>query len=176
MRRVRARQGSSQRDQVMTGIESILERLPYGLFTVVSREGDTPAAMVATWIMQVSFTPPLLAVAVERDSRMRRCIEASGTFSVNLMPEDGIDLAREVIRSTNRGPDNAGKLFRTPASGGLYLRGALASIACRLVTQVETGDHILFVGEVTEGEEQKGGSPLLLHDTGWRYRRPKGEH
>ena len=160
----------------MAGVEPILERLPYGLFAVVSRDDETPAAMVATWITQVSFTPPLLALAVERDSRMRRCIETSGRFSINLVPGDGIELAREVIRFANRGPDDARDLFRTTAGGGLYLRGALASIDCRLVSQVAAGDHILCIGEASEGEEKEGGTPLLLRDTGWRYRKPKGEH
>jgi flavin reductase (DIM6/NTAB) family NADH-FMN oxidoreductase RutF len=156
--------------------ESILERIPYGLFAIASMDGGTPAAMVATWVSQVSFSPPLLAAAIERDSRMRRCLEAAGVFSVNLIPRDGIAVARDVLRLSSRPADSLDALLRISARGIPVLRDALASVLCRVVLDVETGDHILFVGEALEGEGREGGEPLLLHDTGWRYRRPKGEH
>ena len=49
-----------------------LAEMPYGLYIVGSRLGDDLNGMMADWVMQVSFTPRLIAVAIEKDARTRR--------------------------------------------------------------------------------------------------------
>ena len=42
--------------------KAALRALTYGLYVVGARAGDEINAMTATWVTQVSFEPPLLAV------------------------------------------------------------------------------------------------------------------
>ncbi|MES4792897.1 MAG: hypothetical protein C4321_07850, partial [Chloroflexota bacterium] len=55
-------------------------------------------AMLADWVMQVSFRPRLLAVSIENDARTLRFIRETRVFTVNLLHEkDGIQIARKVV-------------------------------------------------------------------------------
>jgi flavin reductase (DIM6/NTAB) family NADH-FMN oxidoreductase RutF len=67
-------------------------------------------------------------------------------------------------------------MFDMSGQGIPVLRGALGSIGCRLVQRLETGDHITVIGEAVGMQGGGEGDVLLLKDSGWRYRRPKGEH
>jgi flavin reductase (DIM6/NTAB) family NADH-FMN oxidoreductase RutF len=52
--------------------------------------------------------------------------------------------------------------WREGSSGAPLLEGALGWLECGLVAEHETGDHTLFVGEVTSVERGSGG-PALVH-------------
>ncbi len=149
--------------------QDALEKLPYGILVVGSLDGSAPVTMIATWATQVSFHPPLLAVAVEVESAMRRHIEQSGLFSINLLPEGGIQLAkRHLGRSEKRQLEEDLVLSR---SGAPFLKEASGSLGCRLVSAYPAGDHIMFVGEVVEAAARNDGGILTLRQTGWKYRR-----
>ncbi|MGB5874024.1 MAG: flavin reductase family protein [Bacteroidota bacterium] len=151
-------------------IRCVLEMFPYGLFVVGSMTENSPVAIIANWATQVSFRPPLVALAIEEDSKMRRSIEQSGFFSINLLPAGATETARKFARSSSQQSREEPKLILAE-SGIPFVEEAVGSIGCRMVQTLTTGDHLTVVGEVVEargGEE--GGNVLTLKETGWRYR------
>ncbi|MFQ6019933.1 MAG: flavin reductase, partial [Dehalococcoidia bacterium] len=50
-------------------ISRAMSEMPYGLYIIGSRAGDEVNGMMADWVMQVSFAPRLIAVAIENDAR-----------------------------------------------------------------------------------------------------------
>src|SRR5205814_5444691 len=80
-------------------VERALLALSYGVHVIGSVDADGQMnAMLADWVMQVSFKPRLVAVAIENDARTLRYIRETGSFSVNLLHEkDGIEIARKVV-------------------------------------------------------------------------------
>ena len=80
-------------------VEKALLALSYGVHVIGSRSEDGSLnAMLADWVMQVSFKPRLLAVAIENDARTLRYIRQTNVFSVNLLHEkDGMEIARKVV-------------------------------------------------------------------------------
>ena len=83
----------------LEGVEKALLALSYGVHVIGSRSGDgTLNAMLADWVMQVSFKPRLVAVSIENDARTLRFIRETNAFTVNLLHEkDGLDIARKVV-------------------------------------------------------------------------------
>lgn len=83
----------------LEGIEKALLALSYGVHVIGSRSADgSMNAMLADWVMQVSFKPRLVAVAIENDARTLRYIKQTRVFSVNLLHEkDGLEIARKVV-------------------------------------------------------------------------------
>ena len=49
-------------------LKEALHELPYGMYVIGSSDGATPNAMIADWVMQVSFNPRLISVSYEIDS------------------------------------------------------------------------------------------------------------
>jgi flavin reductase (DIM6/NTAB) family NADH-FMN oxidoreductase RutF len=151
--------------------KTVLRLFSYGVYALTARHGDETSGMTATWLSQVSFEPPLVAVAVEADSHTRQVLEGSGAFAVNVLNSAQKDLAGQLGRSTAREPDKLGKLawHPGPATGSPILEAALAWVECRLRGQMEAGDHVIYVAEVVEAGVKSEGVPLTLRDTGFRY-------
>ncbi len=140
--------------------------------------------MIADWVMQVSFSPRLVAASIENDARTLRFVRETGAFTVNLLHErDGHEIARKVVmpaegrkirgRSEEAAEAVHDKLqglahWLTPG-GAPVLAEALGWYACAVEQFVETGDHTLVVGRVTDGDVQRSGEILTEKELGWEY-------
>ena len=51
-------------------IASVLGRLPSGLFILTARRGADETGMLASWIMQAGFDPPMITVAALHKDRL----------------------------------------------------------------------------------------------------------
>jgi flavin reductase (DIM6/NTAB) family NADH-FMN oxidoreductase RutF len=83
----------------LEGAEQAMLALSYGVHVIgsQSKSGELNA-MLADWVMQVSFKPRLVTVAIENDARTLRFIRETGGFVVNLLHEkDGDEIARKVV-------------------------------------------------------------------------------
>jgi flavin reductase (DIM6/NTAB) family NADH-FMN oxidoreductase RutF len=169
----------------LEGVEKALLALSYGVHVIGSRSNDgTLNAMLADWVMQVSFKPRLLAVSIENDARTLRFIRETGALTVNLLHEkDGLDIARKVVmpseakkvrgRSEEAAAQVIDKLASIPhalhENGCPVLDHALGWIACEAVAFHETGDHTIVIGRCTDGERLRPGEMLIERDLGWEY-------
>jgi len=169
----------------LEGVERALLALSYGVHVIGSRGSDgTLNAMLADWVMQVSFKPRLLAVGIENDARTLRFIRETGAFTVNLLHEkDGDAIARKVVmpseagkikgRSAEAALQVIDKLAAVPhglhANGCAVLDEALGWIACEAEQFLPAGDHTIVVGRCIEGERLRAGEMLIERDLGWEY-------
>jgi flavin reductase (DIM6/NTAB) family NADH-FMN oxidoreductase RutF len=150
---------------------SSLEEYPYGITVIGSLENGLTRAIIGTWSMQVSFSPPLFVAAIENGSLLLNCIEQSRVFSINLLGRAGIETARQLLKGgVGSGGYINGVPVRKAKNGAPLLPGALLSISCDLTELHPAGDHTLCVGHVVESALSRDGDPLLLSDTGWHYR------
>ena len=60
--------------------KTVLRLFPYGLYAVTAMDGAVASGMTANWLTQVSFEPPLVAVAMESDARTLQLVRAGGHF------------------------------------------------------------------------------------------------
>ncbi|MFN0096738.1 MAG: flavin reductase family protein [Dehalococcoidia bacterium] len=169
----------------LPGQEHAMLKLSYGVHVIgsFSRNGDLNA-MIADWVMQVSFKPRLVAVGIENDARTLRFIKETGVFSVNLLHEkDGDVIARKVVMPSEskkvRGrPDDMQSLVFNKLEGldyGIHdngcpvLNSQLGWFTCDAEQFIPTGDHTLVIGRVTDGEVLRAGEMLIERDLGWEY-------
>ena len=156
-----------------SAVTKALQKIPYGLYVVGSLRDGVPATMIANWVMQVSFHPPCVAIAVEQDSKMRKHIESSGFFSVNILPAGSTMTAKSFLKSPEAQDGMiAGREFVAAPNGTPFLKDAGASFECRVVNTVPAGDHLVVIGEIVDvAVRQEGNDVLTLRETGWRYRK-----
>ena len=142
----------------------------YGLAVVgsVSADGE-PNGMTANWMSQVSFDPRLFAVAIQDDAHTRSNIDATGVFTISVLPEGSKDLSLKFTAKSTSGEGRLeGEPVTTHATGAPVLEASTAWIACRVDNQIHPGDHIIYVGEVIGGDMGNGIS-TTLRDTGMSY-------
>ncbi len=162
-----------------------MHQMPYGVYAIGSVDEHEANVMVADWVMQVSFDPRLIAVALEADSSTLRRIRASGCFSVNLLAADADSLrmamqfvqpadASKVEGRTGAGArrhhDKLEDVDHARSARGLpLLADAVMWLECAAEEYVPAGDHILVLGRVVDGRVQHSAEPMTAAYTGWTY-------
>ena len=151
--------------------KTVLRMFTYGLYAIAAKHADEVSMMTANWIVQSSFDPPMLALAVEHDSHSRKVIDASGAFVVNLYDSTQRELAGHLGMTFAKHPDKQSEQAwkASPVTGGPILEAALAWVDCKVVSQTPSGDHVLFIAEVVDVGQQREGTPLTLKEAGFKY-------
>lgn len=153
-----------------TARSKVLERFTYGLYAIGVKRGDMLNAFTANWVTQVSFEPPMVAVAVENDGASIAMMREAGVFSVNVYDASQRTMAARLARPHRRAPEKLGEFgHREGVTGAPVLEDALGYVECRVTDEVATGDHVLVVGEVVDAGVFHEGDPLTIRAAGFKY-------
>jgi len=140
------------------GLAAALGRIPSGLFIVTWREADADRSMLASWVMQAGFAPPLVTVAVGGSRGLLPALRAGNAFAVSILA----DSQRSLLGRFGKPPADGEDPFtglpvgRTPA-GVVVLAEAVGWLECRPVGEMTAAgaDHVVVLGRV----EAAGGQP-----------------
>jgi flavin reductase (DIM6/NTAB) family NADH-FMN oxidoreductase RutF len=158
--------------------KNALRMIPYGLYVVGvrSKEVKDPAsdlnAFIASWVTQVSFKPPMVALAVRRKSRSREMIRDSGVFTLNLLGEGQKAMAETFFKDLQIDEKKmSGVGYRVGQTGAPVFPGLPAYLECQVEAFHEDGgDHDVVVGRVVgAGYRPEADGMLTHHDAGWHY-------
>lgn len=149
----------------------VLQQMSYGLYVLGAPAGNGACvAILANWVGQVSFSPPLVTVSVEQGSVMNSAMKRHARFSVNLLPADGTEIARGFLKTpTSASGEFNGWKYVVTQSGCPVLRDGLSWLECDVRQEVECGDHTLFIAEVVDAGSKGEGPSLAMRDTGLSY-------
>jgi flavin reductase (DIM6/NTAB) family NADH-FMN oxidoreductase RutF len=139
--------------------------------TVVTTRGEAhDYGMTATAFSSVSLDPPLVLVCVNQGTDGSDLIQRNGVFAVNVLAAHQEPLSNYFAsRHRPRAQDAFGEVpHREIATGAPVLDEVAAFLDCTLVSTHESGDHVIFIGEVAALWVDPEASPLLFH--GSRYR------
>ena len=135
----------------------------HGIYVLTASYEDEFNGMIASWVSQISFEPPLVAVAVHPSRYSHRLIQKSGAFALHTISRDQKDLLKQF-----KGPDPAGKFASIRWSRGItgapLLSDCLAYVDCKVKATLNPGNHALFIGEVVDGRLISRGTPLSTLD------------
>ncbi len=148
-----------------------LRKIPHGVYVVGVKQAAQLNAFTATWLTQVSFTPPLVALGIKKDSHSLEMIKQDGVFSVNLLGKDQKSVAEHFVKpATAVGEKLKDVPHRPGKTGAPVLEQAIAYFECevREIANAQ-GDHAIVIGEVVEAGVRKDEPALTLMDTGWHY-------
>ncbi|MFW6158465.1 MAG: flavin reductase family protein [Planctomycetota bacterium] len=126
---------------------------PRELVVAIARDAaGKPNPIALGFAMSTSIEPPMLAVSLVPTHHTAGAIRRAREFVVALPAEDQGD--ETMLYGTKSGRD-VDKLALTGAATQpaaeidcVLLADAVANFECRLAGEMETGDHVLFVGQV----------------------------
>lgn len=108
--------------------------------------------MLASWVQQAGFEPPMLTVAVKRERFVGDWITTSGRFTLNQLATGSKALIRHFGRGFEPEADAfEGLTLRDDAQGGPVLAAALAYLDVEVAGQVSGDDHHVFLGRIVAG-------------------------
>ncbi len=137
-------------------------RLASGVYIItVQGEDGVKDGMMATWITQAGFEPPSLVVSVNKKRDILQALSVGSKFSVNVLSKRNMDIFKAFAK-----PHNAEKfdgLALKEVSSGPVFAEAVSYMSLVVKSQTEAGDHILVVGEITDGELLNGADEPMTH-------------
>jgi flavin reductase (DIM6/NTAB) family NADH-FMN oxidoreductase RutF len=144
-----------------TQLRSVCGHFVTGVTIVTSVDGQEPVGLTVNSFTSVSLDPPLILFCLHRASSVRRAILATKCFTVNILAEAQHDLSR---RFATRGVSRFSAVpYSTGSNGAPVLQDALAHVSCRLIEELQGGDHVIVLGEVTDvGIIDESAAPLTF--------------
>ena len=78
-----------------------LRLLSNGLYVLTACLSDTVHAATVSWVSQVSFQPPLVMVALQRNSHLAHAVRKAHRFAINILGAEQDGVGREVLRPSH---------------------------------------------------------------------------
>jgi flavin reductase (DIM6/NTAB) family NADH-FMN oxidoreductase RutF len=126
---------------------------------VTSAADGRPHGTTVSAFCSLSLRPPLVLVAVGRETRCHRFVTERGLFGVNILSDAQADVSRHFGGTpSSKALPAFDRLDDVPV-----LADAMVRLSCRLERPLEGGDHSIFVGLVTAVSTSEG-NPLLHFD------------
>ncbi|KNZ31351.1 MAG: hypothetical protein AD742_17430 [Methylibium sp. NZG] len=144
---------------------------------VSSAHGGRRNVMAAAWSMPVEFTPPRVAVVIDKSTFTRELVLASGRFALNLPCRAQADLAYTVGSVSGKGAEDSTRAdkfarygieaFDGPLLGLPLVAGCVAWLECRLIPEPHAQEaYDTFFGEVVSAQ-----ADARVFDAGrWSFR------
>ncbi|XGB43003.1 MAG: flavin reductase family protein [Nodosilinea sp. LVE1205-7] len=147
--------------------KTLLRKIPHGLYICGVRQVDDLNGFTASWVMQASFTPPLVVNCVKNDSSSHAMIKASGVFALSFLEAGQKDLAQRFFKPLRRMGNKFEDIefYPGPETGCPIIQDTLGYLECRVTGSVEQGDHTVFVAEVIGASLHRQGDPCC-----WKLR------
>ena len=141
-------------------------KITYGLYVVSSTNGSQSNGHVANTAFQVTAKPARFAVACNKDNFTCDLISQSQVFAISILQQD---TKAELIglfgyksgRTVNKYASVRHRIGQTGAP--ILLEDTLAWFECRVVQTLDVGTHLLFVGEVVDGDVIDSTQPPLTY-------------
>ncbi|MEQ8210189.1 MAG: flavin reductase family protein [Lacipirellulaceae bacterium] len=139
-----------------------LGRVPSGIFILTAGKGDQATGMLASWVMQAGFEPPMISVAVKQGRYVCDWLTGGQPFVLNLVGESQKQFLAHFGKGFEPGEPAFEGVATTEATNGVpALTDALGYLECTPAGHVDSGDHRIFLGEVTGGKLANEGDPMV---------------
>jgi len=137
--------------------------ISYGLYVVTSRDGERLNGQIANSVMQVTSSPPKIAVVLNKENLTHDFVAKSGVFAVSVLEEESPMLFIGLFGfKSGRDVDKLSQVeFKKGETGApLVTDHAVAVMEAKVVKTMDVGSHTVFVGEVVGAKVVKGGNPM----------------
>lgn len=120
---------------------------------VSSAHGRIRNVMAAAWSMPLDFSPPKVAVVIDRNTLTRQLVDASGEFALNIPSREMAQKALAVGSVSGRDLDKFREYglatFAAEKIAAPLLEGCLGWLECRVIAEPHIQERYdLFLGEV----------------------------
>ena len=149
----------------------ILGRIPSGVFILTAKHGPHETGMLASWVQQAGFEPPTVTIAVNQKRYITEWMEQNSHVVLNVVRGDQMNLLKHFGKGFDlgQGAFDGLKIERDP-HGVAVLADSLGHLECQVVRHIDSGDHRIFLAEVTGGRLSGDGAPLVhIRKSGGHY-------
>lgn len=154
-----------------TDFDSILGRVTSGIYILTVGTGERATGMLASWVMQAGFEPPMVSVAVKSGRYVEEWLTAGEPFVLNVVAEKQFDFLKHFGSSFDLGePAFEGVELTHCPRGVPILSDCLGHLECEPVSHADSGDHRIFLAKVVRGGLHTDAQPMThIRKSGKHY-------
>lgn len=158
-----------------------LKKITYGFHIVTSkkdarelqsREEDYLAAGLVSWVSQCSIDPPMIMLAIQKQSNLAETIRKSRVFALNILGKADVKMIPPFSKDSQvEGNRLNGYIFKEGTTGCPVFESVPAYLECHLEEVLESeSDHVILVGKVVNHHlENPDAEPLMEWETDYHY-------
>jgi flavin reductase (DIM6/NTAB) family NADH-FMN oxidoreductase RutF len=154
-----------------TEFASVLGRVPSGIFILTVRHGEQETGMLASWVMQAGFEPPMVSVAVKQGRYVADWLDAGAVFALNVVADGDKQFLKHFGRGFEPGqPAFEGLAISRTERGTPILDAAVGHLECVAASHVDSGDHRIYLARVEAGHLARDERPMVhVRKSGLNY-------
>jgi len=139
-------------------------RIASGVYIVTSILDGQRDGMLTTFLSQTAFEPPMLVFAVKKERPILKELADGHNFAVNVLSKNNMDIFKNFAKPYTEGLDRFENLaVEKDEFGSPIFPEAVAYLSCVTRKHVESGDHVLIIGEILAGSLLQGDNEPMVH-------------
>ncbi len=139
--------------RAITDIDRAFNVQTRGVMVITTKWGQKLNGMSAAWVSRAAEQPFLVMASVYKKNYSHDLIQKSRIFAVNYLRQGQQNLAIHFGKQSGREVDKFRKVGHfMEKTGAPILTDCLAYLDCRIINQMDSGDHTIFLGEVLSGK------------------------
>jgi len=142
-------------------IGAALGRIPSGCSILTATHGGVSSGMLASWIQQCSFEPPMVTVCIKRNRPIQELVDGSQRFLLNLIGEDATPMFKHFGKGFTLEHNAFDGVTTKATEYGPAITACVAHLGCAVLQSIQVGDHDLYVAEVRVAEVKEGVKPYV---------------
>ncbi len=131
----------------MTGVTVVTTHNSDGEKTAGESESGN-VGFTANSFTSVSLDPPLLSVCLAKSMSCCEIFENCSHFAINILAEAQEDISN--LFASYKGDRFAKVDWQADENGSPIIDGVTTSFSCRNYQQIDAGDHMILIGEITQ--------------------------
>ena len=141
------------REELQKSVGAVLGRTPSGLFVISAADAaGRETAMLASWVQQASFSPPMVTVALNRKRYLNDWLAEVPRLAISILGETQRDLLKHFAAGFEPdAPAFEGVAIQRGNNGLPVLAQALGHLEGEVRGQLACGDHAVYIVELTGG-------------------------
>src|SRR5437773_3544918 len=122
-------------------IAAALGRIPSGCAILTAKAGGRRTGMLASWMQQAAFEPPMISVAVHAGRPIEALIDESGQFVANVLSDNPGPMFKQFGKGFAPDEDAFVGLATQDHDAGIIIPDQIAWLACKVRGKHPAGDH-----------------------------------
>jgi flavin reductase (DIM6/NTAB) family NADH-FMN oxidoreductase RutF len=138
--------------------------IPSGIFILTIGTASRSTGMLASWVMQAGFEPPMVSVAVKFGRYVCDWLSEGQPFVLNLVGGEQKGLLKHFGQGFEPGTPAFDGLEITHCARGVpILKESLGYLECEPAGHVDSGDHRVFLAKVVRGRLNGSEQKPMVH-------------
>ena len=138
--------------------KEVMSHWPSGVAVVTSVLDSKRYGMTVSSFTSVSLHPPMVSICIDKRAQMCAVLQKTRKFAVNILDNTPVELAQIF---SNHDLDMSERFEKA------NFENCLGFLDCDVHSFHDTGDHVIYVGQILEAHTLEQRDPLIYYKRGW---------